>query len=404
VSELQPAPAGQGPRRRVTVLGATGSIGASAADVLEAQAGRFEVVALIGGRNAAALATLARRLGAACAVLADESAGPALAAELAGSGIANAAGASAVAEAIARETDIVVAGIAGTAGLEPTCAALQPGRVVALANKECLVTAGRAFMSEAARRQTRILPLDSEHNALLQALGGSDIDDVEMMTITASGGPFRTWPAQAIGGATVAQAMRHPTWQMGRKITIDSASLMNKGLELIEAHHLFGLEASRLSVIVHPQSIVHGIVNFRDGAVAAGMAAPDMRVPMAHCLGLSQRLSMATRRFDLVSLGQLTFEAPDETRFPCLRIAREVLAAGGVAPAVMNGANEIAVEAFLRGEIAFGAIPALVAEVLAAIPQAPAPVTISAALSIDQDARETARGVLSRFRHAANYA
>jgi 1-deoxy-D-xylulose-5-phosphate reductoisomerase len=385
------------------VLGATGSIGSSAADVLEAHADLFEVVALVGGRNASALAELARRLKPACAVLADETAGTVLAAELAGTGIAGGAGASAVAEAIARETDIVVAGISGTAGLGPTVAALRPGRVMALANKECLVTAGSAFMAEAMRQGTRILPLDSEHNALLQALGGADIADVETMTITASGGPFRTWDAERIARASVDEAMRHPTWQMGRKITIDSASLMNKGLELIEAHHLFGIEAERLAVVVHPQSIVHGIVAFRDGAVAAGMAAPDMRVPMAHCLGLGRRLPMATRRFDLVALGGLSFESPDDARFPCLRIAREVLAAGGLAATVMNAANEIAVEAFLDGRIDFGAIPAVVADVLTAIPQGPAPATIFAALAIDQDARETARRVLSRFRHAANY-
>jgi 1-deoxy-D-xylulose-5-phosphate reductoisomerase len=241
------------------VLGATGSIGSSAADVLEAHADLFEVVALVGGRNASALAELARRLKPACAVLADETAGTVLAAELAGTGIAGGAGASAVAEAIARETDIVVAGISGTAGLGPTVAALRPGRVMALANKECLVTAGSAFMAEAMRQGTRILPLDSEHNALLQALGGADIADVETMTITASGGPFRTWDAERIARASVDEAMRHPTWQMGRKITIDSASLMNKGLELIEAHHLFGIEAERLAVVVHPQSIVHSV-------------------------------------------------------------------------------------------------------------------------------------------------
>lgn len=387
----------------VSVLGATGSIGRSTTDLLTQHADRFRVGALVGGRDAEGLAKLAREMGAAFVALADESAGPALAEALSGSGIPNGAGESAVLEAVAREADIVVAAVSGAAGLKPTHAALRLGRTVALANKESLVCAGDAFMRDAARYNAKLLPVDSEHNALAQALGNGPVSDVAKMTITASGGPFRTWTLERIAAASATEAAAHPTWSMGMKINIDSASLMNKGLELIEAHHLFGLEPERLDVIVHPQSIVHGLVYWLDGAVTAGLAMPDMRVPIAHCLGLGERLTIARGRpLDLAAAGSLTFEPADEARFPCLRIARAALAEGGAAPTVMNAANEIAVAAFIRGEIAFYGIADLVESActhFAGLHRA-APADVDTALAIDAEVRAWSEAALPRLRAA----
>jgi len=374
----------------VTILGATGSIGRSTTDLLAQHTGRFRVGSVVGGRDAAALATLARETNAAFAALADEGAGPALAEALSGSGIPSGAGEAAVLEAVARDADIVVAAVSGAAGLKPTHAALRLGRTVALANKESLVCAGDAFMRDAKRYGATLLPVDSEHNALAQALGSGSIDDVAKMTLTASGGPFRTWTRERIAAASPSEAAAHPTWSMGMKINIDSASLMNKGLELIEAHHLFGLGADRLDVIVHPQSIVHGFVYWRDGAVTAGLAMPDMRVPIAHCLGLGDRLTIARgRTLDLAATGHFTFEPADETRFPCLALARAALAEGGAAPTVMNAANEIAVAAFIRGAISFYGISACIeraSEHFAGI-YGPAPADVEEALAIDAHVR-----------------
>ena len=382
----------------VTVLGATGSIGRSTADLLSQHPERFRAEAVVGGRDAAALAKTARALNARFAALADEAGGPALAEALAGSGIAHGAGASAVIEAATRDADIVVAAVSGAAGLRPTHAALRLGRTVALANKESLVCAGDAFMRDAARYGAKILPMDSEHNALQQALGQGRAADVVRMILTASGGPFRETPREAIAVASAAQAAAHPTWSMGLKINIDSATLMNKGLELIEAHHLFALPADKLDVVVHPQSIVHGLVEWRDGMVTAGLAVPDMRVPIADCLALGDRLTIANgRRLDLAAIGRLTFEAPDEARFPCLRIARAALAAGGAQPTVMNAANEVAVAAYIAGQIGFYGVADLVertVERLAARYPGP-PEDVDAALAIDHDARAHAAELLA---------
>ncbi|WP_373318404.1 1-deoxy-D-xylulose-5-phosphate reductoisomerase [Methylobacterium haplocladii] len=387
----------------VSILGATGSIGASTTDLLAQHTDRFRVGSLVGGRDAAALGKLAREMNASFAALADESAGPALAEALAGSGIPNGAGESAVLEAVSRDADIVVAAVSGAAGLKPTHAALRLGRTIALANKESLVCAGDAFMRDAKRYNAVLLPVDSEHNALAQALGGGPISDVAKMTITASGGPFRTWTRERIQAASAAEAAKHPTWSMGMKINIDSASLMNKGLELIEAHHLFTIGHDRLDVIVHPQSIVHGLITWRDGAVTAGLAMPDMRVPIAHCLGLGDRLSIARGRgLDLAATGSLTFEPVDEGRFPCLRIARAALADGGAAPTVMNAANEIAVAAFIRGEIAFYGIAELVeraCEHFASVFRT-APADVDEALVIDAEVRTWSARALPKT-HAA---
>jgi 1-deoxy-D-xylulose-5-phosphate reductoisomerase len=387
----------------VTVLGATGSIGRSTTDLLAQHAGRFRVGALVGGKDAASLAKLALEMRPDFAALADESAGPALAEALSGSGIPSGAGEGAVMEAVSRPADIVVAAVSGAAGLKPTHAALRLGRTVALANKESLVCAGDAFMRDARTHGATIWPMDSEHDALAQALHGRPLADVRTMMITASGGPFRTWARERIAAASPAEAAAHPTWSMGMKINIDSASLMNKGLELIEAHHLFGVEPERLDVVVHPQSVVHGMIYWLDGAVTAELALPDMRVPISHCLGLGDRLTIARGRpLDLVKLGALTFEAADEDRFPCLAIARAALADGGAAPTVMNAANEVAVAAFIGGRIGFYGISDLVARAcdrFAATYRA-APADVEEALAIDAHVRAWSEEAVPQMRAA----
>lgn len=387
--------------RTVTILGATGSIGRSTRAVIAENPGRLRIAALVAGRDAAGLARIARETGASFAAIADEGQAAALAAALAGSGIRHGAGREAVLEAVSLYSDIVVSAISGAAGLEATFAALTPGRVVALANKESLVCAGAAVMARASAVGARILPLDSEHNALFQVLGAEPISAIRTMTLTASGGPFRTWPAEKIAAATPEQALAHPNYAMGAKITIDSASMMNKGLELIEASFLFGLGADQLDVLVHPQQIVHGLVTFRDGSVSAGMAVPDMRVAAAHCLGVDGRLDAPPSRFlDLVAAGPLAFERADLPRFPALRLAIAALAEGGAMPAVLNAANEIAVEAFLERRIAFPAIPALVEAVCAQMTGAflSPPSDVTEALAVDHDARNRTRSLLSGGR------
>ena len=316
-----------GPRRLV-ILGATGSIGRSTAEVIESDPAAFSVEAVVGGRDATALAAMAIRLNARCAVIADPAAYAELSRLLAGRGIAAAAGEAAVIEAACMPADLVVAAIVGTAGVRPTFAALKAGRTIALANKESLVCAGYPFMEEAARSVGCVLPMDSEHNAIFQCLGSRDARSIEKMMLTASGGPFRTWGANRIAAATREEALAHPNWSMGAKVTIDSATLMNKGLELIESHNIFGIAAEKLDVVVNPQSIVHGFVVFEDGSVTAGMALPDMRIPIAHCLGHPHRLATPVPRLDLTKIGSLTFEAPDLERFPALGIARAALAHG----------------------------------------------------------------------------
>jgi 1-deoxy-D-xylulose-5-phosphate reductoisomerase len=385
--------------RSLVILGATGSIGRSAADVLETAPGEFHVEAVAACRDVKGLAAVARRLSARFAAICDPGMYNDLKAELSGTGIEVAAGSEAVVEAARRPADLVLGAIAGAAGVEPTHAALSKGRTIALANKECLVCAGAPFMRTAARVGARLLPVDSEHNAIFQALGGEPIERVERMTLTASGGPFRTWSAEAIAGASPEQALAHPNWSMGRKVTIDSATLMNKGLELIEAHHIFGIAADRLEVLVHPQSIVHGLVSFADGSVTAGLAVPDMKVPIAHCLGFPVRLSTPTRRLDLAAIGTLTFERPDFARFPALRVAMDALKSGGGLPTVLNAANEIAVEAFLDRRIGFGDIAGFVAaacEAALADGTAKEPQTVQEALAVDHIVRERSRSLLAR--------
>jgi 1-deoxy-D-xylulose-5-phosphate reductoisomerase len=383
--------------RTLVILGATGSIGRSTAQILELHPDRFRVAAVAGGRDAEALARTAVALDAAFAALADASRYAELKAALAGTGIECAAGPEAVAEAARRPCDLVIGAIAGTAGMMPTFAAIEAGRLIALANKETLVCAGDAVMAAVARHGAQLLPLDSEHNAIFQALGDTDWTTIERMTLTASGGPFRNWSAEQIAAATLDQALAHPNWSMGPKVTIDSAGLINKGLELIEAHYLFGVAAERLDVVVHPQSVVHGLVSFADGSVTAGLALPDMRVPIAHCLTYPHRIESGARKLDLAVVGTLTFDKPDLDRFPGLRVAMDALREGRGLPTVFNAANEIAVDGFVARRIGFSDIARIVEQVCdAALADGTAstPAGIADALAVDHVARERAAALL----------
>jgi 1-deoxy-D-xylulose-5-phosphate reductoisomerase len=392
-------------QRSVTILGATGSVGSSTLDLLRSDRASFRVEALSAGRNATALAKLAREFNARLAVVAEPSAYAELKSALAGTGIEAAAGPAALAEAAARPADWVMAAISGATGLKPTLAAIERGAMVALANKECLVCAGSLFMRRAAATGATVLPVDSEHNALFQALAAGERGDVSRVIITASGGPFRTWTRDAIDAATPEQALRHPNWSMGPKITIDSATMMNKGLELIEAHHLFALEPGEIEVLVHPQSVVHGLIEYRDGAMVGLLGAPDMRIPIAHCLAWPRRMSAPVQRLDLAKIGSLTFEAPDLTRFSALALARAALETGGSAPTVLNAANEVAVGEFIGGRLSFAGIPALVEAVLAAAAGRDLmgePATLDAAIGIDHVARSLAHDLLPRIAAKAH--
>jgi 1-deoxy-D-xylulose-5-phosphate reductoisomerase len=398
-ADLAPVP------RTVTLLGATGSIGSSTVDLLRQEAARYRVEAVTAHRNAAALAKLARELGARFAAVADPDAYGELKAELSGSGIEAAAGADAVVEAAERPADWVMAAITGATSLKPTLAAAERGASVALANKECLVCAGALFMRRAAAAGATVLPVDSEHNAIFQALGAGRREDVRRIVLTASGGPFRTWPLEAIRKVTVEQALKHPTWTMGPKVTIDSATLMNKGLELIEAHHLFALGPEALDVVVHPQSVVHGLVEFRDGSVVAQLGSPDMRIPIAHCLAWPVRMATPAARLDFARVASLTFEQPDLTRFPALALARRALAAGGAAPTILNAANEIAVREFIGGRLGFGGIPALVEATLDAAERqgtTAEPQSVEDAIAIDHNARRMAVELLPEIAAMAS--
>ena len=339
--------------RRVTILGSTGSVGQNTVDLLLRNREAFEVEALTANRNPDRLAEQARALQARFAAIADPAHYPALKQALAGTGIETACGARAVVEAALRPADWVMAAIVGAAGLAPTLAAIQRGAIVALANKEALVCAGTLVMQEVTRCQATLLPVDSEHNAIWQCFDLARVDTIERIILTASGGPFRERDFEGMRGVTPQQAVAHPNWSMGAKISVDSATMMNKGLELIEAHHLFRLPLDRVEVVVHPQSIVHGAVVYRDGSVLAQLGSPDMRTPIAYALAWPSRIETPTKRLDLAAVGRLTFEPPDERRFPALRVAREALIRGGGCPTVLNAANETAVHAFLEGRIGF---------------------------------------------------
>ncbi len=392
-------------QRTITLLGATGSIGASTIDLIERNRGNFRVEAVTASRNATALAKIARSLGAQFAAIADPACYAELKDALAGSGIESAAGNEAVVEAAQRPADWVMAAITGSAGLKPTLAAVARGAFIGLANKECLVCAGSLFMGKVQESGATVLPVDSEHNAIFQALAAGRREDVKKIVLTASGGPFRTWPLALMQKATVEQALQHPNWSMGRKITIDSATMMNKGLELIEAHHLFGLAGGQIEVLVHPQSTVHGVVEFRDGSMIAQMGPTDMRVPIAHCLAWPERIEAAVPSLDLARLANLSFEAPDLVRFPALRLARAVLEAGNGAATALNAANEVAVDAFLAKRLGFAGIAALVEETVTEAGRRGhlrEPASVEDALSVDHVSRSLAADLLPRIAAKAS--
>jgi len=392
-------------QRSVTLLGATGSIGGSTVDLLVRHRARFRVEAVTAASNAKTLAALARNVGARFAAIAEPAHYAELKDHLSGSGIEVAAGPEALVEAAARPADWVMGAITGAAGLRPTLAAVARGATVALANKECLVCAGRLFMREAARAGATVLPVDSEHNAVFQALASGRRQDLSKIILTASGGPFRAWPLERMREATVEQALRHPNWAMGKKVTIDSATMMNKGLELIEAHHLFAAPSELIDILVHPQSIIHSMVEFRDGSVIAQLGSPDMRVPIAHCLAWPERMEGAAPRLDLVQIASLTFEAPDPARFPAIALARKALVAGGGAATALNAANEIAVDAFINRRLGFARIVALVEETILETERRgllKEPESIDDALNIDHVSRSLARELLPQVAAMAS--
>jgi len=372
---------------------------------LRREPGRYQVIAITANRHGGELAKLAREFGASFAAVADPQAYGDLKAGLAGTRIEAAAGPAALVEAAQRPAEWVMAAITGAASLKPTLAAAERGATVAIANKECLVCAGALFMRRAAAAGATVLPVDSEHNAIFQSLSSGRREDVSRIILTASGGPFRTFTLEAIRNVTLEQALKHPTWVMGPKVTIDSATLMNKGLELIEAHHLFAAEPDELDVVVHPQSVIHGLVEFRDGSVIAQLGSPDMRIPISHCLAHPVRMETPAARLDLARISQLTFEKPDPVRFPALALARQALVAGGAAPTVLNAANEIAVAEFVSRRLAFGGIPALVEATLDAASRegiVGEPQSVEQAVAIDHNARRLATSLLPEIAAMAS--
>lgn len=376
-------------RRTVSILGATGSVGSSTLDLILKAPERFEVVALTAQRDVDGLARAVRATGAKLAVIGDPTLHEKLAGALAGLDVEVASGPQAVIDAACTGADWTMASIVGCAGLPSTMAALKCGKTVGLANKESLVSAGALMTQAAAASGATLLPVDSEHNAIFQCLAGNPKGRVRRIVLTASGGPFRTWSREDMASVTPEVAVKHPNWSMGAKISIDSATMMNKGLEVIEAHHLFEVESARLAVVVHPQSVIHSMVDYVDGSTLAQLGSPDMRVPIASTLAWPDRMETCAVPLDLTTIGRLDFEAPDTGRFPAIRIARETLEAGGSAAAVMNAANEVAVAAFLDRRIPFLAITDVVEAVLDRY-SPPTPAHIDDVLTIDAEARAQA--------------
>jgi 1-deoxy-D-xylulose-5-phosphate reductoisomerase len=376
----------QSKARRITILGATGSVGTSTLSLIEENPGKYEVEALTANRDVDSLAAIARRVGAKLAVVADSTCYSALKTALSGSGIEAAAGDQAVVEAAGRPADLVMAAIVGAAGLHSTLAACRSGAAVAFANKECLVCAGPLMLAEVAKHGTRLLPVDSEHSAVFQVFDAARKGSVVKIILTASGGPFRTWPRARMEGASIAQAVAHPIWSMGSKISIDSATMMNKGLEIIEAHFLFGLPESQVDVVVHPQSVIHSMVEYEDGSTLAQLGTPDMRTPIAVAMAWPDRMPVSGAALDLAKIGQLTFERADPIRFPALALARHALQMGGDAPTILNAANETAVARFLAGHIGFLDIERVVESALGTLPRM-IPGSIDDVVAVDKEAR-----------------
>ena len=381
--------------RSLTILGATGSVGSQTLDLVARNPGRWQVDALTAGSDVAGLVSAAKACGARFVAIADVSKGQALKEALAGTGIESGAGESALVEAAARDAEIVITAIVGAAGLPPTMAAVKRGAQIGIANKETLVCAGPVVTAAAAAHGATLLPVDSEHNAIFQVFPHADPAQVERIILTASGGPFRCHSREAMRGVSVADACKHPIWSMGAKISIDSATLMNKGLELIEAAQLFPVPISKLDVIVHPQSVIHSMVEYVDGSVLAQLGSPDMRIPIAYALGWPTRVATPAARLDFVSVANLSFEKPDLERFPCLALAWEAMRAGGSAPCILNAANEIAVAAFIAGQAGFLDIDAIVAETLAMVASGPVS-TLEEVVAIDAAARRTARALVAK--------
>jgi 1-deoxy-D-xylulose-5-phosphate reductoisomerase len=384
--------------RTITILGATGSVGRSTLDLVARNRERYRIVALTAHKDVAGLAALAKDFDAELAVIGDPALLEPLKQALAGSGTKAAAGGGAIDEAAASGADWTMAAIVGTAGLKPVMRALEGGGTVALANKEALVSAG-ALMTGAARASgATLLPVDSEHNAVFQCFDRVRPASVRRIILTASGGPFRTWPIERMRAATAAEAVAHPNWSMGAKISVDSATLMNKGLELIEAFHLFPVGADAIEIVVHPQSVIHSLVEYVDGSVLAQLGAPDMRVPIAHTLAWPERMETPCERLDLVAIGCLDFEAPDLARFPALSLARQALSQGGAKPAILNAANEIGVASFLESGVGFLDIAFVVGTVLDRY-DPPPPSSIDEVLEIDREARRVAAEVTGKIRN-----
>lgn len=383
-------------RRRITILGSTGSIGTNTLDVVGRLGGResFDVMALTGNGNIALLAEQAKTFGAKLAVTASDEHYEALKDALSGSGIAVAAGKSGLAEAAAMDAGWVMAAIVGTAGLRPTLIAAERGADIALANKECLVSAGALFIEAVKQGGGKLLPVDSEHNAIFQVLEENQRHALERIILTASGGPFRTWTLREMASVTVETARAHPNWSMGLKISIDSASMFNKALEMIEAQHLFRLKPEQVEVVVHPQSVIHSMVGYTDGSVLAQLGSPDMRTAIGYALTYPRRGHLPVERLDFTKLSRLDFEAPDPDRFPALRLAREAMETGGVAGAVLNGAKEVALEAFIAGRLRFLDMPRIVERTMAMLSQLPAASSMDDVFAADEKARQVAAGLL----------
>jgi len=376
----------------LSVLGSTGSVGTQTLDIVAENQDNYHLRALVGGSNLDLLAGQARKFRPDITVCADEAMLPALRTALAGSGLAAAGGRAAVLEAASMQADWTMSAITGVAGLEPTLAAVKQGGSIAFACKEALVSAGDVMLKAVADAGAILLPVDSEHNAIMQALADGNARSVEKIVLTASGGPFRHLSHDEMRHVTPDAALRHPVWSMGAKISIDSATMMNKCLEIIEAARLFALSSAQIDVLIHPQSVIHGMVFFSDGSVIAQLGSPDMRIPIAHTLAWPQRLSTKAPRLDLAAIARLDFRAPDESQFPALRLAREVLAAGAGAPTVLNAANEIAVAAYLARKIGFLDIASIVEDVLQSL-GAPPVADLEAVLALDFSARESARNL-----------
>lgn len=386
--------------QRISVLGATGSVGQNTLDLIGRNREKFDVVALTAQTNVDKLAELSINHNAELAVIGDDQAYSDLKSALAGTEVEVAAGREALVHAASLSADWTMAAIVGAAGLQPTLAAIRQGNTVALANKECLVCAGNLFMNEVSCASAKLLPVDSEHSAIFQSIHSSNAGEIDKITLTASGGPFLKWSSDQIAAAQPEDALNHPTWSMGAKISVDSATMMNKGLELIEAFHLFPVDSSQLEILVHPESIVHGLVSYRDGSVLAQLGTPDMRTPIAYSLAWPNRMETPTERLDLATIGKLTFISPDENKFPCLRIAREILEEGAFGGVALNAANEIAVEAFLNRTLSFTAIPKLIESVLDQMHADNPPSslsTIEEVLVIDEESRKLARSLLNHY-------